>query len=65
MVLSYFVQGEEVSHSILFPSYDACSHSKGEMYDIFREYYYEDVHIFCKGTSYASNKIVRPKRRPL
>ena len=28
LMLSYFVEGEKLEHSILFPSYDACSYSK-------------------------------------
>ena len=27
MMLSYFVEGEQVTHNIVFPSYDACSYS--------------------------------------
>ena len=32
MVLTYFIQGEQTTHNIVFPSYDACSHSKEAMY---------------------------------
>ena len=63
MVLTYFVQGEQVTHNILFPSYDACSHSKTAMYAITRPYL-DDVHIYCKGTPHASNKLVKPMPRP-
>ncbi len=63
MVLTYFVQGEQVTHNILFNSYDACSHSKEAMY-FMMEHQHDDVHIYCKGTAVASNKLVKPKVRP-
>ena len=63
MVLTYFVQGEPVTHNILFPSYDACSQNKTAMYDIMIPKQ-DDVHIYCKGTHHASNKLVKPKIRP-
>ena len=49
MVMTYFVQGEQLTYNILFPSYDACSHSKTAMYAITRPHL-DDVHIYCKGT---------------
>jgi len=63
MVLTYFVQGEPLTHQILFPSYDACSYSKSAMYAIM-ENHHDAVLIHCKGTSYASSKLVKPKPRP-
>jgi len=63
MVLSYSVQGEQATHNILFPSYDACSHSKGAMYSIMIPQH-DEVHIYCKGTSVASNELVKPMPRP-
>lgn len=63
MVLTYFVQGEPLTHQILFPSYDACSYSKSAMFDIM-EQHHDAVLIHCKGTSYASSKLVKPKLRP-
>jgi len=63
MVLTYFVQSEQVTHNILFPSYDACSYSKGAMYAIM-ENHHDDVHIYCKGTQVASNELVKPMPRP-
>ena len=63
MVLTYFVQSEQVTHNILFPSYDACSYSKGAMYAIM-ENQHDDVHIYCKGTQVASNELVKPMPRP-
>ena len=63
MILTYFVQGEPLTYNILFPSYDACSHSKTAMYAITRPYV-DDVHIYCKGTHHASNELVKPKPRP-
>ena len=63
MVLTYFVQGEQVTHNILFPSYDACSHNKRAMYDIM-ENQHDSVWIHCKGTAVASNELVKPKARP-
>jgi hypothetical protein len=63
MVLTYFVQGEPLTHQILFPSYDACSYSKSAMFDIM-EQHHDAVLIHCKGTSYASSKLVKPKPRP-
>ena len=59
MVLTYFVQGEPLTHQILFPSYDACSYSKSAMYAIM-EQHHDAVLINCKGTSHASNKLVKP-----
>jgi len=63
MILTYFVQGEPVTHKILFPSYDACSFSKAAMYDIM-EPYQDRVHIYCKGTHFASNELMKPMPRP-
>jgi hypothetical protein len=63
MVLTYFVQGEQVTHNILFPSYDACSHNKKAMYDIMIPHH-DSVLIHCKGTSHASSKLVKPMPRP-
>jgi len=63
MVLSYFVQGEQVTHNIVFPSYDACSYSKDAMYNIM-EKHHDTVMISCKGTQVASNKLIKPKERP-
>lgn len=63
MVLTYFIQGEQTTHNIVFPSYDACSHSKEAMYAIM-EYQHDDVLIYCKGTQVASNTLVKPKLRP-
>jgi len=63
MVLTYFVQGEQTTHNILFPSYDACSHSKEAMYAIM-ENQHDSVLIHCKGTEVASNKLVKPRARP-
>ncbi len=63
MVLTYFVQGEPLTYNILFPSYDACSYSKGAMYAITRPHL-DDVHIYCKGTHHASNELVKPMPRP-
>lgn len=63
MVLTYFVQGEPLTHQILFPSYDACSHSKKAMYAIM-ENQHDDVLIYCKGTQVASNTLVKPRIRP-
>ena len=63
MVLTYFVQGEQTTHNILFPSYDACSHSKEAMYAIM-ENKHDSVLIYCKGTDVASNKLVKPRARP-
>ena len=63
MVLTYFVQGEQTTHNILFPSYDACSHSKEAMYAIM-ENHHDSVLIYCKGTDVASNKLVKPRARP-
>lgn len=63
MVLTYFVQGEQVTHNILFNSYDACSHSKAAVYAIM-ENQHDGVLIYCKGTQEASNKLVKPMPRP-
>ncbi len=63
MVLTYFVQGQPLTHQILFPSYDACSYSKGAMYAIM-ENHHDAVLIHCKGTSYASSNLVKPMPRP-
>lgn len=63
MILSYFVEGEQITHQILFPSYDACSYSKGAMFAIM-ENHHDTVLIHCKGTAYASNTLVKPKPRP-
>jgi len=63
MVLTYFVQGEQTTHNILFPSYDACSYSKEAMYAIM-ENQHDAVTIHCKGTEVASNKLIKPKVRP-
>jgi hypothetical protein len=63
MVLTYLVQGEPATHNILFPSYDACSYSKGAMYAIM-ENHYDTVLIHCKGTPHASNELVKPMPRP-
>ena len=63
MVLTYFVQGEPLTHQILFPSYDACSYSKSAMFDIM-ENHYDAVLIHCKGTPHASNELVKPMPRP-
>ena len=63
MVLSYFAQGEQLTHNILFPSYDACSYSKAAMYAIMIPHQ-DKVHIYCKGTQVASNQIVKPMPRP-
>tara|TARA_R100001463_G_scaffold23614_2_gene56482 strand:+ start:550 stop:762 length:213 start_codon:yes stop_codon:yes gene_type:complete len=63
MVLSYFVQGEQVTHNILFKSYDDCSYSKEAMY-FMMESQHDAVTIYCKGTEVASNKLVKPKVRP-
>ena len=64
MVLTYFVQGEPLTYNILFPSYDACSYSKEAMFDIM-EKHHDNVLIHCKGTSTASNELVKPMPRPL
>jgi len=63
MVLTYFIQGEQTTHNILFPSYDACSYSKEAMYAIM-ENQHDSVLIHCKGTDVASNKLVKPRARP-
>lgn len=63
MVLTYFVQGDPVTHNILFPSYDACSYSKTAMFDIMLKHH-DDVLIHCKGTQHASNVLVKPMPRP-
>ena len=63
MVLTYFVQGEQTTHNILFNSYDACSHSKEAMY-FMMESQHENVLIHCKGTQVASNELVKPMPRP-
>ena len=63
MVLTYFVEGEQLTYNILFPSYDACSHSKTAMYNIMRPHQ-DKVHIRCKGTRFASNELVKPVPRP-
>lgn len=63
MVLTYFVQGEPLTHQILFPSYDACSYSKSAMFDLMQQHH-DAVLIHCKGTPHASNKLVKPMPRP-
>ena len=63
MMLSYFVEGEKLEHSILFPSYDACSYSKEAMFDIF-EPHYDAVMLYCKGTDVISKDIIKPRTRP-
>lgn len=63
MVLTYFVEGEPLTHNILFPSYDACSYSKNAMFDIMTKHH-SVVTIHCKGTTHASNTLVKPMPRP-
>ena len=63
MVLTYFVQGEQFTYNIIFPSYDACSYSKRAMYNIMIPHQ-DNVHIYCKGTEVASNELVKPMPRP-
>ena len=63
MVLTYFVQGEQVTHNIMFSSYDGCSYSKAAMYAIM-ENEHDDVLIHCKGTPVASNMLIKPRPRP-
>ncbi len=63
MIMTYFVEGEQLTYNILFPSYDACSHSKTAMYAITRPHL-DDVHIYCKGTHHAFNELIKPKPRP-
>jgi hypothetical protein len=63
MMLSYFVEGEQVTHNIVFPSYDACSYSKEAMFDTF-EPHYDTVILYCKGTNVMSKDIIKPRVRP-
>ena len=63
MMLSYFVEGEKLEHSILFPSYDACSYSTEALFDIFGPHY-EAVMLYCKGTNVMSKDIIKPRTRP-
>ena len=63
MVLTYFVEGEPLTHNILFPSYDACSYSKTAMFNIM-EKHHNVVTIYCKGPQHASNELVKPMPRP-
>jgi len=65
MMISYFVQGEELKTSILLPSYDSCSYSKSKFYDTLNKAYGSDnVHLYCKGTNVVSKDYVKPLPRP-
>ena len=63
LMISYYVQGEPLTTSILFPSYDGCSYSKAAMYNII-ESHYDDVHIFCQGTNVVAKDYIKPMPRP-
>tara|TARA_B100001093_G_scaffold498303_1_gene546264 strand:+ start:1601 stop:1822 length:222 start_codon:yes stop_codon:yes gene_type:complete len=65
MMISYFVQGEEIKTSILLPSYDSCSHSKAAFYERLNQAYGDDnVHLYCKGTDVMSKDYIKPLARP-
>lgn len=65
LMISYFIQGEEVKTSLLMPSYDSCSYSKSTFYDTLNEAYGSDnVHLYCKGTNVVSKDYVKPMPRP-
>ena len=63
LMISYFVQEEEIKTSILLPSFDDCSHSIQHMSDIL-EPYGKDVSIYCKGTNVVSKDYVKPMPKP-
>ncbi len=63
MMISYFVQGEELKTSILLPSFDDCSHSLEHMSDIL-DPYGSKVFLYCKGTNVVSKDYVKPMPRP-
>ena len=65
LMISYAVQGELVSTSLLLPSYDNCSHSKEAFYDTLdKAYGPKNVHIYCKGTDVMSKDYIKPVPRP-
>ena len=63
LMISYFVQGEEIKTSILLPSFDDCSYSIQHMSDIL-EPYGKDAAVYCKGTNVVSKDYVKPMPRP-
>jgi len=65
MILSFYIDGEKLEYPLMFPSYDACSYNKAKIRDTFVPYAtHEDVHVYCKGTDVASNKLIKPMPRP-
>jgi len=65
MILSFCINGETIEYPLMFPSYDACSENKAKIRDTFVPYAtHKNVHVYCKGTQVASNKIVKPMPRP-
>jgi hypothetical protein len=63
MMISYFVQGEEIKTSILLPSFEQCSYSLDHMSEIL-EPYGKHVAIRCKGTDVVSKDYIKPMPRP-
>ena len=65
MILSFYIDGEKLEYPLMFPSYDACSYNKAKIRDTFVPYAtHKDVHVYCKGTDVASNKLIKPMPRP-
>ncbi len=63
LMISYFVQGEELKTSILLPSFDDCSYSIQHMSDIL-EPYGKDAAVYCQGTNVVSKDYVKPMPKP-
>ena len=63
LMISYFVQGEELKTSILLPSFDDCSYSIQHMSDIL-EPYGKHAAVYCKGTNVVSKDYVKPMPSP-
>ena len=65
MILSFYIENEKLEYALMFPSYDACSYNKAKIRDTFVPYAtHKDVHVYCKGTDVASNKLIKPMPRP-
>tara|TARA_R100001443_G_scaffold3451_4_gene10775 strand:- start:7582 stop:7830 length:249 start_codon:yes stop_codon:yes gene_type:complete len=69
LVITYWVEGERLSTSILFPSEQQCQSVMDR--GLFEEMYFELVDTYgkkiimsCKPTSIFSKEIVKPKPRP-
>jgi len=63
LMISYFVQGEELKTSILLPSFDDCSYSLEHMSNVLQSYG-NDVYLYCKGTNVVAKDYMKPMPRP-